>query len=142
MNICGKKIKNNRTDPGRKIQLEKGYKMSENHRFRQSCKMVLLKSEGYSSKEIAVILGTNNISVNNWLKSYERWGIQGLQTRSEQGRKPILTEEHLSIVRAFVEQERHRLSQARKIIEENTGKKMSNETLTRFLKVITAVTNE
>jgi len=125
-----------------KIQLEQGYKMSENHPFRQRCKMVLLKSEGYSSKEIAVILGTNNISVHNWLKRYERGGIQGLQTRSGQGRKPILTEEHLSIVRAAVEQERQRLSQARKIIEENTGKKMSNETLTRFLKVITAVTNE
>lgn len=45
-------------------------------------------------------------------------------------------------MRTAVEQERQRLSQARKIVEENIGKKMSNETLTRFLKVITAVTNE
>jgi transposase len=123
-------------------QLEQCYKMSERHGFRQRCKMVLLKSEGYSLKEISVILDTNIISVHNWLKRYEGEGIEGLKTKRGQGRKPILEEEHLSIVRTAVEQERQRLSQARKIVEENIGKKMSNETLTRFLKVITAVTNE
>lgn len=123
-------------------QLEQDYKLSENHSIRQRCKMVLLKADGYTSKEVAGILNTNGISVHNWIKRYERDGIEGLQTKPGQGRKPILEEEHLHIVRAAVEQERQRLSQARKIVEENIGKKMSNETLTRFLKVITAVTNE
>ena len=51
-------------------------------------------------------------------------------------------EEHLSIVKAAVEQERQRLSQAKIILEENIGKQMSNETLTRLLNVINGVTNE
>ena len=102
--------------------------------------MVLLKSDGYTSNEVAVALDTNELSVNNWLKRYGSAGIEGLKTKVGRGRKPILKEEHLSIVRAAVEQERQRLSQARQIVEENIGKKMSNETLTRFLKVITAVT--
>lgn len=125
-----------------KQSLEHLYKTDSNHNVRQRCKMVLLNSEGYSVKDIAVILSSNMASVYNWLKRYTRDGISGLRTKPGQGRKPILEEAHLSIVRAAVEQERQRLSQARQIVEENIGKKMSNETLTRFLKVITAVTNE
>jgi transposase len=122
-------------------ELEDHYKRSESHCFRQRCKMVLLKSDGHSSKEVAAILCTNNISVHNWLKRYVDTGIGGLKTKAGQGRKPILEAAHLSIVRAAVEQERQRLSQARQIVEENIGRKMSSATLTRFLKVITAVTN-
>ena len=121
--------------------LEHSYKTDSNHCFRQRCKMVLLKSEGYTAKDIAVILVSNTASVYNWLTRYDAAGIAGLRTKPGQGRKPILAEEHISIVRAAVEQERQRLSQARQIVEADTGKKMSNETLTRFLKVITAVTN-
>jgi transposase len=104
--------------------------------------MILLKSEGYTSKKISNILNTNGISVHNWVKRYERDGIEGLRTKPGQGRKRILEEDHIDIVRAAVEQERQRLSQAQKIIEQNIGKKMSNETLTCFLEVITAVTSE
>ncbi|HEY0297933.1 MAG TPA: hypothetical protein VGB84_01815, partial [Arachidicoccus sp.] len=66
----------------------------------------------------------------------------GLQTQAGQGRKRILQESDISVVRAAIEQERQRLSQAQKIIEQNIGKPLSRATLTRFLKVITAVTNE
>lgn len=138
----GRKSKQIQITDSEREELEKGYKEGLSHSYRQRCKMVLLKSEGYSSKEIAEILSTNGISVHNWLKRYAEGGILGLGTKPGQGRKRILEEEHIGIVRAAVEQERQRLSQARKIIEENIGKKMSNETLTRFLKVITAVTNE
>lgn len=123
-------------------ELENSYKLSDHHCFRQRCKMILLKSEGYTSKKISNILNTNGISVHNWVKRYEREGIEGLRTKPGQGCKRILEEDHIDIVRAAVEQERQRLSQAQKIIEQNIGKKMSNETLTCFLEVITAVTSE
>ena len=74
--------------------------------------MVLLKAEGYTSKQVATILDTNEISVHNWLKRYATEGIEGLQTSKGQGRKPILEQEHLSIVRAAIQQERQRLGQA------------------------------
>lgn len=123
--------------------LEQGYKEGEKHVFRQRCKMVLLKAEGYTSKQVASILATNEISVHNWLKRYAAEGIEGLHTQKGQGRKPILEQqEHLAIVRAAVQQERQRLSQAQKIIEDSIGKKMSGQTLTRFLKVLTALTSE
>lgn len=119
-----------------------GYQHGETHCYRQRCKIVLLKSEGYTSKAIASILNTNHISVHNWIHRYAKEGLLGLKTKEGQGRKPILAQEHISIVRASIEQERQRLTQARQIIEDNIGKKMSNATLTRFLKVITAVTSE
>src|SRR3954452_11683724 len=122
-------------------QLEQGYKESDNHCFRQRCKMVLLKAEGYTSKQVATILDTNEISVHNWLKRYATQGLEGLKTSAGQGRKPILEQAHLSAVRAAVEQERQRLSQAQTILENTIGKKMSQQTLIRFLKSITAVTN-
>lgn len=122
--------------------LEICYKTSSNHSLRHRCKIILLNNENYAVKEIASILNTNTISIYKWLNRFKSLGIKGLQTKAGQGRPPILEEEHLAIVRAAVEQERQRLSQARQIIEDNIGKKMSNETLTRFLKVITAVTNE
>ena len=104
--------------------------------------MVLLKAEGYSSKQVAAVLDTNEISVHNWLKRYAAQGLEGLKTIPEQGRKPILEQARsLSLVRAAVEQERQRLSQAQKMIENTMGKKISQQTLIRFLKNITAVTN-
>lgn len=125
-----------------KEALERGYKTGESHCYRQRCKMVLLKEEGYKSKEIGVIIGSCEMSINNWINRFIREGMKGLETKGGQGRKPILEEVHLSMVRAAVQQERQRLSQAQLIIEETIGKKMSKGTLTRFLKVITAVTNE
>jgi transposase len=121
--------------------LEQGYKQSDNHCFRQRCKIVLLKAEGYSSKQVAAVLDTNEIRVHNWLKRYAAQGLEGLNTSAGQGRKPILEQAHLPVVRAAVEQERQRLSQAQKIIENTMGKKMSQQTLIRFLKNSTAVTN-
>ena len=128
------------SEEARKL-LEQGYKESDNHCFRQRCKMVLLKAEGYTSKQVATILDTNEISVHNWLKRYAVQRLEGLKTSAGQGRKPILEATHLPVVRAAVEQERQRLSQAQKIIESTVGKKMSQQPLIRFLKNITAVTN-
>ena len=84
------------------------------------------------------MLSTNEV---NLLKRYKATGIEGLKTKGRQGKKPILQEEHLSIVWESVEQERQRLSQARQIVAENIGRNMNNDTLTLFFKVMTAVTN-
>ena len=136
-----RKVKQIRLSEEQQCALESGYKTGDSHCFRQRCKMVLLKGEGYRSIEIATILNTNEMSVNNWINRFISDGLKGLETKPGRGRKPILQEEHLPIVRAAIEQERQRLSQAQKIIEDNIGRPMSKETLSRFLKVITAVTS-
>lgn len=124
-----------------KVALAKGYREGTTHGYRRRCQIVLLKLEGYRSKEIGRIVNCCEMSVNNWIKRFEQEGLQGLTTKAGRGRKPILTQEDLPIVRAAVQQERQRLRQAQKIIEADTGKPLSKATLTRFLKLITAVTN-
>jgi transposase len=136
-----RKVKQIRLSEEQQSALESGYRSGDSHCFRQRCKMVLLKEEGYRSTEIATILSTNEMSVNNWINRFVKDGLKGLETKAGRGRKPILKEEHLSIVKAAVEQERQRLSQAQQIIEDSIGRPMSKETLSRFLKVITAVTS-
>ena len=106
--------------------------------FRQRCHMILLKSEGRTSQDVAAILGSNLISVNNWLTRYEQEGIAGLSTRPGRGRKAILdvqTDEQK--VRQVVQQERQRLRRAKVILEEQLQKSFSEKTLKRFLKELT-----
>ncbi|MEM6965739.1 MAG: helix-turn-helix domain-containing protein [Bacteroidota bacterium] len=97
--------------------------------------MVLLKSEGRSSKEIADIVGTNLVSVNTWVNRYQTEGMGGLKTRSGRGRKPILDEQaDAEKVKAIVKKEQQRLKNAKEDLEEELGKKFSLKTLHRFLK--------
>lgn len=138
----GRKIKQITATKAIKQHLSTGYREGKTHNYRKRCQMILLKLEGYKSSEIGLIVDTCEMTVNNWVASFERYGIEGLVTKAGQGRKPILTNQHESIVRKAVQEERQRLSQAKKIIEENIGRSMSQATLTRFLKVITGVTSE
>ena len=137
-----RKVKRVEVSSDSKLGLEEGYRTGKTHCYRKRCQMVLLKLAGYKSKEIGSITGSCEMSVNNWIRRFEQQGIEGLKTREGRGRKPILTQQHLTVVKQAVQQERQRLSQAQKIIEHTIGKSVSKETLTRFLKVITAVTNE
>lgn len=126
----------------RKI-LKEGYRAGKSHSFRQRCQMVLLKSEGRKSKEVANILQCNQIAVNNWLSRYEAEGIEGLKTRAGRGRKAKLdVETDKDAVRAAIQANRQRISIAKAELEEQLGKAFSVKTLQRFLKKVTADINE
>jgi len=124
-------------------QLESGLKESESHAFRMRCQLVLLKSQGRSSLEVGRIVKMNQVSVNSWLNRYEKEGIAGLATRPGRGRKRVLDEQaDQQLVRQLVTAERQRLGQAKHLLEQQTGKRFSLKTLKRFLKKLTAATNE
>jgi transposase len=119
--------------------LEQGYKGKGSFVFSQRCQMLLLKSQGRSSKEIASILGTNLLSVNQWVQRYEKQGIEGLKTKEGQGRKPILDKvQDEALVKAAVKAERQRLKLAKAELEAALGKAFSVRTLKRFLKNLSA----
>lgn len=123
--------------------MTKAYQGGKSHALRKRCHMVLLKSEGRSSKDISKITDTVEASVNYWLGRFETEGIAGLQTKPGRGRKPILSTGGAEAAKVFetVKQERQRLSQAKAILEEELNKNFSLKTLKRFLKSITAATN-
>ena len=115
-------------------ELEDEYRSGRTHSYRQRCRGVLLKSERRSSAAVAEQLGCNEVTVNSWLKRYEAGGIEGLKMRSGRGRKPILSEADLAVVKAVVAEHRQKLSVARAELEQVLGKSFSQDTLTRFVK--------
>lgn len=137
------KIKVIKLDEKQKAELEKGYREGESHAFRQRCHLILLKSKGQTSVEVASALDCCEMAVNNWVKRYVEEGIEGLKTRPGRGGKPILkAETDLEKVREAVARNRQRLSLVRAELETELGKKFSNKTLTRFVKKTIAATNE
>ncbi len=123
-------------------ELENGYRDGKTHSFRQRCQMVLLKSERRSSLEVVNILGSCEMTVNNWLKRYQQYGIEGLRTRPGRGRKSILRIEDLELVKAQVKASRQRISLAQAELEASLGKDFSVTTLKRYLKKTVAAINE
>lgn len=126
-----------------RTELEKGYRYSKSSNFSRRCHFVLLKSQGKTSLEIADIFGITIQPVNRWCNQYLERGIDGLQTKEGQGRKPILdkaTDE--SIIKTTVQKERQRLKNAKEILETELEKSFSLKTLQRFLKTLAADGNE
>jgi transposase len=68
-------------DEHQRKELEVGYRKGKTHAFRIRCQMVLLKSEGQKSQEIADFLGYCQQVVNLWLNRYKLEGIGGLKIK-------------------------------------------------------------
>ena len=134
----GRKVKSIELNIYQRAELEEGYKTGRSI-FSKRCHMILLKSESKSSKEVASLLMTNEVSVNQWLARYKEQGIEGLKTKSGQGRKPILNKQtDEQKVKAIVKKERQRLKLAKTELESDLNKQFSLKTLKRFLKKLTA----
>lgn len=130
-------------DEKQKVELEKGYREAKSHALRQRCHLILLKSKGQTSSEVAAVLGCCELAVNNWVKRFAEQGVEGLKTRPGRGGKPILkAETDLGRVREAVSRNRQRLSLVRAELESELGKQFSDKTLTRFVKKTIAATNE
>lgn len=122
------------TDLQRKA-LEQGYREGKTHFFRQLCQMVLLKSEGRTSKELAAILGKCEQSINTWLDRWQEQGIEGLKVKPGRGAKPKLNQvTDLEKVKEAVKANRQRLSIAKVVLEKELNKEFSTKTLNRFVK--------
>ena len=125
-----------------RAELEDGYKNSPSPQFSRRCHILLLKNQGYTSKQVAEIFGITIQPVNNWVKRYLARGIIGLKTKTGQGRPPILDpEKDQEKVKKAVKKERQRLKLAKDDIEKSLGKKFSLKTLQRFLKNLSADIN-
>ncbi|GAB3976231.1 hypothetical protein GCM10028806_35310 [Spirosoma terrae] len=128
--------------PADRQALDLAFRTGSSHAIRQRCQIVLLKSEGRSSKEVASIVKQHYVSVNAWLTRYEQAGLDGLLTKPGRGRKPLLDKQtDAALVKKAVQAERQRLSQAKAQIESQTGRLMSLKTLQRFLKNLKAPTD-
>lgn len=122
--------------------LEAGYQEGSSHAFRRRCQMILLKSQGRTSSEIAKIVGGCHVAVNHWVDRYLQEGIIGLHTRPGRGRKAILQECDLETVHAAIQEHRQRLSVAKAELEQTLGKSFCRKTLADFVKKTVVSINE
>ena len=117
--------------------LEAGLKTGKTHTFRTRCQVLLLKSTGRKSVDVALITGMTEVSVNAWVKRYKNGGIDSLHTLPGRGRKPLLSQERdqetmLEVVKAH----RQRLQTAKAEWEQQSGRSVGSSTLKSFLKVL------
>lgn len=125
-----------------KRDLESGYKYSPKASYSRRCHIILLKSKGHSSQQIADIFGITDQAVNNWIKRFEANGLEGLQTKKGQGRPRIFDKEKdAEKVKRIVKKERQRLKLAKAELEHEIGKDFSMKTLNRFLKLLAVPTD-
>ena len=121
--------------------LDHGYRHGKTHSFRLRCQMILLKSQGQPSHQIAERLGCCMISVNRCVVRYLAEGIEGLPIKTGRGRKAILSsDDDLEKVRLAIQENRQRIGLVRSQLEKEWGKEFSTLTLKRFLKSIAADT--
>ena len=66
----------------------------------------------------------------------------GLYDAVRIGRKPIYTEAEVYRLKSLVDEEPHQLKRAQAILEEETGKKSSLDTIKRNIKKVITVTKE
>lgn len=125
-----------------KITLQEGMKNGKRQPFQQRCHCLLLSSEGYQVKELAVIFRVSEICVYGWLKRWETGGIVGLRDKAGRGRRAILRAEDLPQVKAIVQENAQRLKIARQKLREELGREFSAKTLKRFLKSLIAATKD
>ena len=119
-----------------RLALEKGFRLGEKHCFRMRWRAVLLKADGLSSAAAGVQTEMSHVSVNAWVKRFKSEGIDGLNTRSGRGRKPIMDCSDEEAVRQAIEQDRQSVSKARAAIEQASGKEASDSTFKRFLSAL------
>jgi transposase len=129
--------------PEQRTELESGFKNGVSHCLRMRCHAILLKAEGRTSKEVGLITGMCNISVNSWTKRFVINGINGLETQPGRGRKPIISivEDKEAILKA-IKENRQRLQTAKAEWESQSGKKVCRNTFRAFLKTLAEDINE
>jgi transposase len=123
------------------IALDKGAKYGATPSYRMRCQAILLKQKELTSLTVAQQLGCCEMSVNDWMKRFEQYGIEGLKVAKGRGRPSILKQQDLEAVKAAVKENRQRIGLVKEALEKDLGKEFSQLTLRRFLKKTVDVSN-
>ena len=127
-----------------KSSLKKGYTYGKSPIFRRRCHCILLNHSGKTVKELSSYFAISDQSIRQWLKLWERHGIEGMKLQSGRGRKSKLKTEdakHVETVKELIENEPKNLNRVKVELEETLGIELSKKTLKRFLKNLNTVGN-
>ena len=120
-----------------KSSLKKGYTYGKSPLFRRKCHCILLSHSGKTVQELSSFFGISVHSIREWLKQWEKQGLEGLKLKPGRGRKPKLKTtdaKHVQTVKVLIENEPKNLNRVSAQIAKELGIEVSKKTLSRFLK--------
>lgn len=89
-------------EPSEVITLQEGYQNVTHHQFRMRCHCLLLSHQQHDMAALSAIFDVTHATISNWLSTWENQGIVGLRNQTGQGRKAILQQTDLALVKAKV----------------------------------------
>ena len=122
-----------------RITLREGSKHHPKSEFREKCQALLLNRSGLPIRQIAFYLGVNHNSLGKWIKAWEKVGIVGLNRKTGQGRKPILSvsnSRQVGILDKAVNKHSQNVKAIQAELIQALDKPLSIDTVKRFLKKI------
>ena len=118
------------------------YQTHTNHRVRQRSQAILLSSRGYKIPDISLLLESHRDRVSAWIDRWHQEGITGLYDQPRSGRPMIYNDDDVTYLKQALDKQPQQLGLAKADLEQFTGKKSSQGTLTRALKkALTTVGN-
>ena len=95
----GRPILKNKLNKKEKVELERRVRsVTISKRDSLRAKVILLRAEGKSEKEVAERIGVSHVCVSKWTSRFIEKGIEGLKDAPGRGRKPSLPTEKISQV--------------------------------------------
>lgn len=118
------------------------YQTHTNHRVRQRSQAILLSNRGYKIPDISLLLESHRDRVSAWIDRWHQEGITGLYDQPRSGRPMIYNDDDVTYLKQALDKQPQQLGLAKADLEQFTGKKSSQGTLTRALKkALTTVGN-
>lgn len=116
------------------ITLHQMYKNAPIHRLRQRAHMLMLSNKGYKLNEIATLFDLDRDTVSLTLDAWEADGLAGLYDKPKSGRKAIFDSKQQQLIVETIEDSPSQLKGVVPVIEAETGKSASIDTIKRIAK--------
>lgn len=124
----------NPLSPQDKKALTRVYQTHTNHRVRQRSHAILLSHRGYKIPDISLLLESHRDRVSAWIDRWHQEGMTGLYDQPRSGRPMIYNDDEVTYLKQVLDKQPQQLGLAKADLEQFTGKKSSQGTLTRALK--------
>jgi transposase len=103
-------------------------------RARMRAHSLLLRHQGSSLPHIAHVYQVDRRSVSPWIARWQTMGLVGLYDQPSRGRPPLLNEAEQHKVSDYLHQYPKDLKKVVQALEQETTKRVSTKTITRFIK--------
>lgn len=107
--------------------------VKNNYQEQNRSKCILLSYKGYSIPQLSDIFNVTNISIYNWLDSWEKEGIKGLYNKKGRGRSKIYSKDDEEVIIKLIENNSRDIRQVLIEINDKLNKTSSKDTIKRIL---------